>query len=141
MDPEELAETYILLGEFFLSEEDYENAMTSFNNAANIYTDIDPLGVNAMEAELYLAEAEIYSNEPNAVSGVLGLIDELLDNLEYNLEEYNYAGEIGEYDIQNDYCYELVNTNDLLGWAYDLIDNEAAADEYYRYAESYPCQD
>jgi tetratricopeptide (TPR) repeat protein len=141
MDSEELAETYVLLGEFYLNTMNYDNAKIAFDNAANIYTDIDPLGMNAMEAELYLSEAEIFSNDPNAVSGVKKLIQELLENLNYNLEEYNYAGQIGAYDIQNDYCYELVNTNDLLGWAYDLIDDEVAADEYYGYAESYPCQD
>jgi len=140
MYAEELAETYILLGEFYLNTLQYENAMICFDNSAEIYTDIDPTGLNAMEAELYLAEAEIYSNEPGAEDGVESLIDELIENLNYYYEEYVYAGEIGENDIQTDYCYDLVDTMDLLGWAYDLIDNEAEADKYYAAAEKYPCQ-
>ena len=141
MYPEELAETYILLGEFYLSIPHYDNAMICFDNAAEIYTEIDPTGLNAMEAELYLAEAEIYANEPDAKNVVRDLIDELLGDLEYYYDEYVYAGEIGEYNIQTDYCYDLVDTMDLLGWAYDLIDNEPEADKYYQAAANYPCQD
>lgn len=140
MYPEELAEAYILLGEFYLNIQHYENAMICFNYSAELYTDIDPTGLNAMEAELYLAEAEIYSNQPNAKAGINSLIDELIDDLNYYYEEYVSAGESGENNIQAGYCYNLVDTMDLLGWAYDLIDNEPEADKYYAAAEKYPCQ-
>ena len=141
MYPEELAETYILLGEFYLNTQHYENAMICFDNSAEIYTYIDPTGLNALEAELYLAEAQIYSNDPDGYTAVEETIEELIGDLEYYYNEYVYMGQIGAYEIQTDYCYEVVDTMDLLGWAYDLIDNEAEADKYYQALESYPCQD
>ena len=141
MYPEELAETYILLGEFYLNKDQYQNAITCFDYSAEIYTVIDPTGLNALEAELFLAEAQIYSGDPDGIVAVKETIEELLENLGYYYEEYVYAGEVEEYDIQRDYCYELVDALDLVGWAYDLINNEPEADKYYQAAANYPCQD
>lgn len=140
MFPEELAETYILLGEFYLNTRQYENAMICFDYSAEVYTYTDPTGLNALEAELFLAEAQIYSNDPDGYVAAKDTIEELLDQLDYYYEEYVYAGQIGEVDIQTDYCYELVDTFDLLGWAYDLLNNEVEADKYYQAAAKYPCQ-
>lgn len=140
MYPEELADTYILLGELYLNNKDYRNAKICFNNSAEIYTYIDPTGLYALEAELYLAEAQIYSNDADGYTAVKTTIDELIDQYYYYYEEYVYAGEIQEYDIQTSYCYDLVDTLDLLGWAYDLINNETEADRYYNAAANYPCQ-
>jgi len=141
MYPLELADTYILLGEFYLNTGQYNNAISCFDYSAEIYTDVDPTGLDALEAELYLAEAQIYSNDPDGYDAVTETIDELLGDLQYYYEEYIYAGQIEEYDIQTDYCYQVVDTMDLLGWAYDLLDNEDEADKYYEAAEAYPCQD
>lgn len=138
---EEMADDFTLLGELYLDNGQYDEAIEPLRKAAYYNTEANPEDLMVLESYLYLAEALIYSSNEAEFSEGVNFAKEIIKILtevvrEYT-EEYSYALELEDYDYAWDLCYELVDINEYLGWSYDLLDQFEQADQYYQASDDY----
>lgn len=138
---EEMADDFTLLGELYLDNGQYDQAIEPLRKAAYYNTEANPEDLMVLESYLYLAEALTYSSNEEDFNEGVNFAQEVIRTLtevvrEYT-EEYNYALELEDYDYAWDLCYELVDINEYLGWSYDLLDQFEQADQYYDASDAY----
>lgn len=90
---------------------------------------------------LYLAEACIYGTDAEIKKLGVEMVREFIGEGEGILNEYlvdyKYAKNQGDADWAWDLCYDLVDLNEYLGWAHDLLNQKDKAAYYYKEADHY----
>ncbi len=138
---EELADKFALIGELYMDIGEYDRAQEPLYKAME-YTDaLDSEDLYILDVMLYLAEACIYGTDAEikklGVEMVREFIGEGEEILNEYLVDYKYANEQGDADWAWDLCYDLVDLNEYLGWAHDLLGDEGKANFYYEWADNY----
>jgi hypothetical protein len=139
-DPEDLADDLMCLGTLYMDMENPGEAIKAYNQAAKIYEEL--YGHDDMvtiEANLYLADALAGTgNSGNkSLSGnmIEDMISLLLENLSFDLEDLDFLKEEDDEEMMELICEDILDTYELLGWAYDLAGNTEQRDEYYELME------
>ena len=138
---EELAENYGLIGELYMEIGQFEKAVEPLAKAVEFMAMLDPEDIYILDTSLYLGEAMIstdnidYINAGNTL--IVDIINILIPELNEYISEYNYAVEYEDDDWAWEICYDLVDINEYLGWAYELLENYDKADEFYNWADTY----
>jgi len=138
---EELAENYGLIGELYMEIGQFEKAIEPLGKAVEFMAMLDPEDIYILDTSLYLCEAMISTNVPEyqniGNNLTVEIINILLPELNEYISEYNYAMQYEDDDWAWDLCYDLVDINEYLGWAYELLENYDKADEFYAWADEY----
>jgi tetratricopeptide (TPR) repeat protein len=138
---EELAENFSLIGELYMEIGQFEKAIEPLGKAVDYMARVDPEDIYILDTSLYLCEAMIsteiteYINIANNLA--VEIINILIPELNEYISEYNYALQYEDDDWAWDLCYDLVDINEYLGWAYELLENYDKADEFYDWADKY----
>lgn len=138
---EELAENFSLIGELYMEIGQFEKAIEPLGKAVDYMARVDPEDIYILDTSLYLCEAMIntdineYINIGNNLA--VEIINILIPELNEYISEYNYALQYEDDDWAWDLCYDLVEINEYLGWAYELLENYDKADEFYDWADKY----
>lgn len=138
---EELAENYSLIGELYMEIGQFEKAIEPLAKAVEYMAKSDPEDIYILDTSLYLCEAMINTNIEEYINIANNLaveiINILIPELNEYVTEYNYAMQYQDDDWAWDLCYDLVDINEYLGWAYELLENYDKADEFYAWADKY----
>ncbi|MFD1616061.1 hypothetical protein [Gelatiniphilus marinus] len=138
---EELAENYSLIGELYMEIGQFEKAIIPLGKAVEYMAMSDPEDIYILDTSLYLSEAMIstniteYQNIGNTLA--IDIINILIPELNEYISEYKYAIQYNDEDWAWDICYDLVDINEYLGWAYELLKNFKKSDFYYDWADEY----
>ena len=138
---EELAENYSLIGELYMEIGQFEKAIEPLGKAVEYMAILDPEDIYIIDTSLYLCEAMINTNVSEYINIgnnlAVEIINILIPELNEYITEYKYALEYEDDDWAWDLCYDLVDINEYLGWAYELLENYDKADEFYAWADEY----
>lgn len=138
---EELAENYSLIGELYMEIGQFEKAIEPLGKAVEFMAMSDPEDIYILDTSLYLCEAMISTNVPEYINIgnnlAVEIINILIPELNEYITEYKYAQQYQDDDWAWDLCYDLVDINEYLGWAYELLNNYDKADEFYDWADKY----
>lgn len=138
---EELAENYSLIGELYMEIGQFEKAIEPLGKAVDYMSRVDPEDIYILDTSLYLCEAMIntditeYINAGNELA--VEIINILIPELNEYITEYKYALQYQDDDWAWDLCYDLVDINKYIGWAYELLENYDKSDEFYAWADEY----
>ena len=130
---EYLANEYTLLGSLYLEMELPHKAIEPFEKTIELYEEIDE--DDPLLAENYLDLAEAYYDSGDEESGDdywSDALEILKDDLNYNLEDYNYFISEEDYETAWSVGMDIVDNYENLGWAYDLVDDEIKANDFYK---------
>lgn len=138
---EELAENYSLIGELYMEIGEFDKAIEPLGKAFNYLSELDDEDLYIIDIYLYYCEALLNSTDTHnrqygdqLTNKIISILKSELDDY---LMDYNYAYEDGDEEWAWDLCYDLVDINEYLGWAYELLDNYPEATEYYNLAATY----
>lgn len=138
---EELAENYSLIGELYMEIGQFEKAIEPLGKAVEYMAILDPEDIYILDTSLYLCEAMISTNISDYIKIgndlAVDIINILIPELNEYITEYKYALQYQDEDWAWDLCYDLVDINEYLGWAYELLNNYDKADEFYAWADEY----
>lgn len=138
---EELAENYSLIGELYMEIGEFDRAIEPLGKAVEYLSALDDEDLYIIDTSLFYSEALINSSiSDNRTIGnnlVIQIINILTPVLNEYIAEYNFANEDGDEDWAWDLCYDLVDINEYLGWSYELLNNDAKANEFYNWADTY----
>lgn len=138
---EELAENYSLIGELYMEIGQFEKAIEPLGKAVDYMSRVDPEDIYILDTSLYLCEAMIntditeYINAGNELA--VEIINILIPELNEYITEYKYAIQYQDDEWAWDLCYDLVDINEYIGWAYELLENYDKSDEFYAWADEY----
>ena len=102
---------------------------------------LDSEDIYILDTSLYLGEAMVSTDNPEYINIgntlIVDIINILIPELNEYIAEYNYAMEYEDDDWAWDICYDLVDINEYLGWAYELLEDYDKSDEFYDWADTY----
>jgi tetratricopeptide (TPR) repeat protein len=140
-DPEDLADDLMCLGTLYMDMENPGEAIKAYGQAAEIYDDLyGPEDIVTIEAKLNLADALVTTENPGNQS--LGVkmankqISLLLEILSFDLEDLEFLKDENDAESLELICEDILDTYELLGWAYDITGNTEKSDEYYELMEN-----
>ncbi|MCZ6594214.1 MAG: tetratricopeptide repeat protein [Bacteroidetes bacterium] len=142
-DPEARADNLLCLGDLFMDYNQPQNAIDPFSQAMLIFEDYyGEEDLDALEAKLSFAEALVESGNQEQANLALNSANEILQELvEINIEDLNYITELEYIEPEDDEAYEvicdeLMEIYGLLGWVYEIADDEATSNQYYNAMEN-----
>jgi len=139
--PEELADLFTLLGELYLDNGQFDEAIVPLAKSVEYNNQVDPEAIETLEAVLYFCEALINATSDEAHVQGVNLVQEIIgiftEELKVYLSEYKYAYDIQDYDLAWELCNDLVDLNEYLGWSHDLLENYDQAEYYYKWSDYY----
>ena len=135
-DAEFIVEYYTLLGELFLDDERYEDAIETFETAIELYEDeLDPYDPLLADNYLGLAEAFFMAGyQDEGIQTWNKATSFIVRDLETNEIDLNYFIQIEDYDTAWGIGLDVVDNLDNLGWAYYLINDTVNGDKFYSMA-------
>jgi tetratricopeptide (TPR) repeat protein len=138
---EELADKFALIGELYMDIGEYDRAQEPLYKAMGYTAALDSEDLYILDVMLYLAEACIYGTDAKIQEAGVKMVREFIGEGEGILNEYlvdyKYANDQGDADWAWDLCYDLVDLNEYLGWAHDLLNQKDKAAYYYKEADHY----
>jgi len=140
-DPEDLADDLMCLGTLYMDMENPGEAIKAYGQAAEIYDDLyGPEDIITIEAKLNLTDALVSTGNPGnkSLAGNMtkDLISLLIEKLSYDLEDFEFLKEENDGEMLELVCEDILDTYELLGWAYDIAGNTKKSDEYYQLLEN-----
>lgn len=138
-DLEQIADNNLAIGELYLDDDDPDTAIDYFNKALDSYYQLEFEEMSIAETQLLMAEAYYMLNYPEDSRYYASqAIENITPILEFNIMDYNFAVEDGDYYLADEIAYDLFYNYDYMGWAYELLNDLATADYYYELADSLP---
>jgi hypothetical protein len=138
-DAEYLADEYTLVGELYMEMGEAYNAIDPFSRSLSLYyNEIDPYDPLIAMNYLNLAEAYLLAGyEQEGSENWKTAMDIIIDDLNYNLELYNYLVDYTEDDEMIwSIGMDIVDNYFYLGWGYDVLGNYDKADYYYNLSDN-----
>ena len=130
-DPFYLADEYSLLGELYMDSGDYAGAINPLNKALNLWIEIDPYDPLIAEHYLNLAEAHYLSGNQDTGVSYWDMAVTIIDGAyKFNLDEYNYFYNLGDYGTAWGFGMDLLDMYYGLAYAYELRKNLGGPIEY-----------
>lgn len=130
------ADDLTALADIYMEMEQYEKAIAPYRSAylyySNQYGDND---LTALDLKLALADAlissEIETNEDEGDALAVNALKQLKEELSYSQDDLSYVIEENDADAQDLICYDIIDIYDMIGYAYDVLGDEANSDVYY----------
>lgn len=135
-DPEDLADDLMCLGTLYMDMENPGEAIKAYGEAAEIYDELyGPEDIVTIEAKLNLTDALESTGNPGnkSLAGNMtkDLIRLLLEKLSFDLEDFEFLKDENDGEMLELICEDILDTYELLGWAYDIAGDTRKSDQYY----------
>lgn len=135
-DPDDQANNYLCLGELYIDTDQPQEAIAPFRQAASIYNEYYGYDdISTIEANLSLAEAlkavDFYNTEADTI--LYNIEEILLEYLSWDQEDLKFTNDPEEREL---ICEDITETNEFLGWLYDIKGDFDTSNNYYNDADN-----
>lgn len=137
VDPEDLADDLMCLGDLYMVVKEPLKAIDAYNKASGYFADVygeDDL--YTIEANLSLAAAYLAAgNAAESKEIINASIKFLEENLEDAEDDLKFVKEDDDAENEDIICEDISEIYGYLGWAYDIAEDHANSEKYYKLAD------